>query len=201
MASKLNLGIGLSTFGMAIMLGAGGTAAAQTAAQTAAQSQAAASEPTTDAQYTDAQYTDAQYYDGPEIDPDNARPLPTVPRAMNRAYYNQRGNYFDNRQIWKSFSLILGIPSYPEQAISRDGRAVNQLYRELLDQQVASDPVLRSPDLPNPYTGSVLTTPLVIVEDAVEAAPMFPPPIRRPVAEPAPVAPQRNSTDPIPALW
>ncbi|MBW4465797.1 MAG: hypothetical protein KME07_10220 [Pegethrix bostrychoides GSE-TBD4-15B] len=197
MASKLSLGIvgiGLSTFGMAIMLGAtgGSPATAQTAS---AQSQASASEPT----------TIAQYYDGSEIDPANAQPLPTVPRAMNRAYYSRRGNYFDNRQIWKSFSLILGIPAYPEQDISRDGRAVNQLYRELLDQQVASDPVLRSPDLPNPYTGSVLTTPLVIVEDAIEAAPMFPPPIRRPTAEPAaepaPVAPQRNSSDPIPALW
>jgi len=203
MASKLSLGVGLGTFGMAVMSGtvilgivSGNSAAfAQTAPASADQSSV----------------TVAQYYDGPEIETssgEHIEPLPTIPRAFNQAYYSNRGNYFDNRQIWKSFSLIFGIPSYPEQAISHDGRAVDQLYRELMDQQIASDPVLRSPDLPNPYTGSILTTPLVITEDAVESAPMFPPPIRHSYSEPAPAASQpdrsptpKHTAAPVPALW
>ena len=191
-----SLGIGLGTLGITVMLGVVGNRAAL--------AQAAP----TDTQPVPVAQTVAQYYDGPEIDFSEESPLPTIPRAFNQAYYSNRGNYFDNRQIWKSFSLIFGIPSYPEQAISRDGRAVHQLYRELMDQQIASDPVLRAPDLPSPYTGSILTTPLVITEDAVEPAPMFPPAIRHSYSEPAPAAsqPDRSSTPsrtaaPVPALW
>jgi hypothetical protein len=189
---KTSLGLGLSGLSIAVLLSAADRAVAQTAAQPAPAESSSSSSPA----------TVAQYYDESELDSSDVRPLPTIPQAFNDAYYSRRGNYFDNRQIWKSFSLIFGIPTYPEQAISRDGRAVNQLYRETLEQQVASDPVLRTPDLPNPYTGSVLTTPLVITEDAVEAAPMFPP-IRRPgYVEPAPVAPPSRSPEtPIPALW
>ncbi len=178
MASKLSLGIGLGAVGMAIALSTVGNSSAALAQ----------AEPVTVAQYRNE-----------EIDNADLEPLPTIPQAFNRAYYSRRGNYFDNRQIWQSFSLILGIPGFPEQAISRDGRAVHHLYREVLEQQVSNAPILRTPDLPNPYTGSVLTTPLVITEDAIEAAPMFPPIRRSGAAEPAPSAPRPAA--PIPALW
>lgn len=183
----IGLGKGLGKLGMTIMLAAAGAQAAV----------ASPVEGQVDSQSNQQPVSVAQFFDEREDQP-SARPLPTIPQAFNQAYYNRRGNYFDNRQIWQSLSLILGIPDFPEQAISRDGRTVNRLYREVLEQQVSSDPVLRTPDLPNPYTGSILTTPLVITEDAVEAAPMFPP-IRRPDAEPAPRAPQPNR--PVPGLW
>lgn len=182
----IGLGRGFGKLGMTLMLAAAG-------AQAAVAGPAASQVDSHDQQPVVV----AQFFDGREEEP-VARPLPTIPQAFNQAYYNRRGNYFDNRQIWQSFSLIFGIRDFPEQAISRDGRTINRLYKEVLEQQVSSDPVLRTPDLPNPYTGSILTTPLVITEDAVEAAPMFPP-IRRPDAEPAPRAPQPSP--PIPALW
>lgn len=126
------------------------------------------------------------------------RPLPTIPEAFNRAYYRNDGNFFDNRGVFQGIRLILGIPSYVENAITEDGRNVDRLYKEVLEQQVSSDPVLRTPDLPNPYTGSILTTPLVISEDPI--APIQPfPAIRRRPADPAPVAPEE--TGPVPALW
>lgn len=159
-----------------------------------------------DSQATDSQATDSQnvaqarerYY---RPDPD-VRPLPTIPEAFQRAYYSHTGNFFDNRGIWQSFRLIFGVPNYVENSISQDGRAVNRLYREVLKQQTSSDPVLRTPDLPNPYTGSVLTTPLVITEEPIAPAPPFPS-IRRPdYVEPAPVAPATpQREEPVPALW
>ncbi|NJO79666.1 MAG: hypothetical protein HC827_14920 [Cyanobacteria bacterium RM1_2_2] len=127
------------------------------------------------------------------------RPLPTIPEAFNRAYYRNDGNFFDNRGIWQGFRLIFGVPSYVENAISEDGRRVDRLYKEVLEQQVSSDPVLRTPDLPNPYTGSILTTPLVISEEPI--APLQPfPAIRRRGAEPAPITPEAER-EPVPALW
>jgi hypothetical protein len=138
----------------------------------------------------------------------DVEPLPTIPDAFQRAFYSHNGNFYDNRGIRESLRLIFGIPHYVENAIYLDGRSVNRLYREVLQQQVASDPVLRTPDLPNPYTGSILTTPLVITEEATEAVPLFPP-MRRPPIAPAPAgnagsttAPApRDSTTPVPALW
>ena len=190
MASKFSLGMGLGTLGMTVMLATGSQVAL-------AQTAPAENQPVAERQPV----TVAQYFDERESQSLDNQPLPTIPQAFTSAYYNRRGNFFDNRQIWQSFSLIFGIPDYPEQGISRDGRTVNKLYREVLEQQVSSDPVLRTPDLPSPYTGSILTTPLVITEDAVEPAPMFPP-IRRPgYAEPAPAAPRAQPNKPIPALW
>lgn len=136
----------------------------------------------------------------PEVEP-----LPTIPEEFNDAFYSHVGNYFHNWGILPSLRLIFGIPSYVENGIAQDGRSVNRLYKEVLEQQTSSDPVLRSPDLPNPYTGSILTTPLVITEEPIAPMPPFPS-VRRPrYAEPAPSAPShsqdRQREQPVPGLW
>lgn len=135
----------------------------------------------------------------------NVRPLPTLPEAYNRAYYRHDGNFFDNRGIWQGLRLIFGVPNYVENSISQDGRSVDRLYKETLEQQVSSDPILRTPDLPNPYTGSILTTPLVISEDPIRPIPPFPSfrgPSYAPAVPDAPAAPERNQPErPVPGLW
>lgn len=198
--------------GTALIVGAVGSLAPVAKAEQlrATNSQAA---PQSTAQLAPAARSDAQpvevaqYYDGTYSATSDVEPLPTVPEAFHRAFYSHNGNFYDNRGIRESLRLIFGIPHYVENAIYLDGRSVNQLYREVLEQQVASDPVLRTPDLPNPYTGSILTTPLVITEEAVEAAPLFPP-LRRPPIAPAPpggagstTAPTPREAAPVPALW
>ncbi len=204
--------------GTTLMVGALGSLASVTQADVA-QADVAQAEQVLNAQVSSAQPAQqpgtpapvevAQYYDdGTSYATPDVEPLPTIPEAFNRAFYSHNGNFYDNRGIRESLRLIFGIPHYVENAIYLDGRSVNRLYREVLDQQIASDPVLRTPDLPNPYTGSILTTPLVITEEAVEAVPLFPP-IRRPPVAPATVGgagsttttPPRESTSPVPALW
>lgn len=125
----------------------------------------------------------------------------TIPEQFNRAFYSHDGNFFDNRGIWQSFRLIFGIPNYVENSISQDGRAVDRLYKEVLEQQVSSDPVLRTPDLPNPYTGSVLTTPIVITEEPITPIPPFPTIRRPPTAPPPPGVEDSTRREPVPALW
>lgn len=138
----------------------------------------------------------------------DVEPLPTIPEEFNDAFYSHVGNYFHTWGILPSLRLIFGIPSYVENGIAQDGRAVNRLYKEVMTQQTSSDPVLRSPDLPNPYTGSILTTPLVITEEPIAPVPPFPG-VRRPrYAEPAPAAapsrPQQQGQQrerAVPGLW
>lgn len=55
------------------------------------------------------------------------------------------------------FPLSLDGAGYPEQQAKRDLRRVDILYRDVMLQQVASDPVLRTPDLANPFNSSLLT--------------------------------------------
>jgi hypothetical protein len=87
------------------------------------------------------------------------RPRETVPEAMNRAYYGSMGDFSD-RNPFRSIGVILGTPfGFPENQTSRDAERMNRLYKDLLNQQVSSDPLIRTADLPNPYNLSVLTLP------------------------------------------
>lgn len=124
---------------------------------------------------------------------------PTIPQEFESALYSNGGNFFGNQSLGGTLSLMFGIPGFPENQLTRDGRNVNRLYREVLEQQVASDPTIRTPDLPNPFSGSLLTTPLIAAEEAVPPAP---PPVifQQPNFVPAPV-PAPAPVRPVPALW
>jgi hypothetical protein len=196
--SRMSLGqwVGATVWVGAAVMGVANTAMAQATQDTPENALMAQTEIAQEIAQTEVAQDVPRQRRAPEV-----RPLPTIPEAFNRAYYRNDGNFFDNRGIWQGFRLIFGIPSYVENAISEDGRRVDRLYKEVLEQQVSSDPVLRTPDLPNPYTGSILTTPLVISEEPIAPLPPFPA-IRRRAAEPAPVAPEAEAQrEPVPALW
>jgi hypothetical protein len=127
---------------------------------------------------------------------------PTIPQEFESAFYSNGDTFFGNQSVGGTLSLIFGIPGFPENQLTRDGRNVNRLYREVLEQQVASDPTIRTPDLPNPFSGSLLTTPLIVAEEPIPPAPppvIFQQPnfVPTPAPAPAPAAPAR----PVPALW
>lgn len=87
------------------------------------------------------------------------RPRETVPEAVNRAYYGSFGDFSDRNPL-RPIGVILGTPfGFPENQTSRDAERLNRLYKDLLNQQVSSDPLIRTADLPNPYNLSVLTLP------------------------------------------
>lgn len=87
------------------------------------------------------------------------RPRETVPNATNRAFFGSLGEFSDRNPL-RTTQTILGTPfGYPENQISRDGERVHRLYLDLLNQQVSSDPLIRTADLPNPFNLSVQTLP------------------------------------------
>ncbi|MER3432932.1 MAG: hypothetical protein C4288_05740 [Leptolyngbya sp. ERB_1_1] len=87
------------------------------------------------------------------------RPNETVPNAVNRAFYGSLGEFSDRNPL-RSTQTILGTPfGFPENQISRDGERLHRLYVDLLNQQVSSDPLIRTADLPNPFNLSVQTLP------------------------------------------
>ncbi|MCY7321847.1 MAG: hypothetical protein LH660_08620 [Phormidesmis sp. CAN_BIN36] len=88
--------------------------------------------------------------------PATFKPREAVPDAVNRVFYGSGESFQDVR---RPIEALVGIPKFPENAIARDGDRIDRIYRDLLSQQVSSDPIIRTVDLPNPYNTSVLTLP------------------------------------------
>ncbi|NEQ40868.1 MAG: hypothetical protein F6K40_33475 [Okeania sp. SIO3I5] len=90
---------------------------------------------------------------------DNARTYQPFAEEFNRASQVRSGNYFGKRNLLHQIGRFFGIPKYPEQAIESDNSRFNQVYIDEQRRQFSSTPVIRTPDLINPYDQSVLTTP------------------------------------------
>ena len=91
-----------------------------------------------------------------------------IPDVVERAFFEDSQTFFENNSTRRQFNLIFGVggidrASYPDLEIVRDAQRITILYRELLEQQVSSDPVIRTPDLPNPFNTSILQSPTVNV--------------------------------------
>lgn len=88
----------------------------------------------------------------------------TLSETFNRAFFKNDPEFFRNRSPKRQIDLILGPGSlirnsFPENEILRDAKLVDILYQDALEQQVSSDPIIRTPDLPNPYETSILQSP------------------------------------------
>lgn len=83
--------------------------------------------------------------------------------TFENAYFRYDRNFYENQSPKRQldiFGIGSGVQnSFPENEIARDAELVNTLYRDVLAQQSTNDPYLRTPDLPNPYDSSLLTSP------------------------------------------
>ncbi|MBE9129442.1 MULTISPECIES: hypothetical protein [unclassified Coleofasciculus] len=91
--------------------------------------------------------------------------LETIPESFNRAFFNDSGDFYRNRSIGRQIDYIigpggLGGAAFPELEIERDAKLINILYEDALNQQFASDPVIRTPDLANPFDTSIRLLPV-----------------------------------------
>lgn len=92
----------------------------------------------------------------------------TISETFNRAFFRNDPDFFRNRSIKRQVDLILGPGSllrnsFPENEILRDAKLVDILYQDVLGQQASSGPVIRTPDLPNPYETSIFQSPRINV--------------------------------------
>ncbi|MGB2926461.1 MAG: hypothetical protein WBB82_14260 [Limnothrix sp.] len=82
--------------------------------------------------------------------------------VFNRAFYGEMRDTDDNFDTWKVLNDYFGViplsitqPAYPEHVSKRDAQALDILYKDALLQQGSSDPVIRTPDLNNPFNSSL----------------------------------------------
>lgn len=88
-----------------------------------------------------------------------------VSDQFNQTLFRSSGDFFQGTGVFTPAADIFGVgaPSgflaFPERTIERDASAVHGLYRQMMQRQVSSDPIIRVPDMPNPFTNSVMTMP------------------------------------------
>ncbi|MGB3512966.1 MAG: hypothetical protein WBA93_27875 [Microcoleaceae cyanobacterium] len=90
---------------------------------------------------------------------DSARTYQPFAEEFNRATQRGSRNFFRNRGLLQQIGNYFGVPRFPDQAIGDDNERVNQLYIDEQRRQFSSTPVIRTPDLINPYNTSIMTTP------------------------------------------
>lgn len=88
---------------------------------------------------------------------DRVQPL-TLPGAFDSAFYDNRSNYYFRTSRPGLVESLLGW-QFPEQGIIDDSASVNRVYRDAMNQQMTSDPFIRTRDLKNVYDSSLLTMP------------------------------------------
>lgn len=116
--------------------------------------------------------------------------IQTIPEAFNRAFFHRSGDFFHNDTIGSQFTFVFGLDGYSDRQIAKDANTIESLYRDFMHQQVSSDPLIRTPDLENPFNSSLLTT-TIYVQPPPPAynpppAPVYNPPPAPPV-EPPPI--------------
>ncbi|MDF0553590.1 hypothetical protein [Kamptonema sp. UHCC 0994] len=88
-----------------------------------------------------------------------------VADEFNRRFFESSGDFFQSVNFQGYTNDLLGIGSptgiigFPEKQIERDSSQLHGLYREMLQQQISSDPIIRVPDALNPFNTSLLGLP------------------------------------------
>jgi len=88
-----------------------------------------------------------------------------VADEFNRRFFESSGDFFQSVSFQGYTNDILGIGSptgrsaFPEKQLERDASQLHGLYREMLEQQVSSDAIIRVPDAINPFDTSLLGLP------------------------------------------
>lgn len=121
--------------------------------------------------------------------------LQTIPERFDEVYFRRDPDFFANRSLLRQLLFLTG--PFTENEIANDSQGVSNLYYETMSRQLNNFPIVRTPDLPNPFNESLLTLPRLANSPPllVEQPPFISPPI---VAPPV-TRPQPDS--PVPALW
>jgi len=88
--------------------------------------------------------------------------LELIPDTFDEAFTEKSGDTFERNTIPGTIKSIFGLPVFPEDTIARDGEDIDKLYKKLMEQQVTSGPILRTPDLRNPFNTTLLTNPSLL---------------------------------------
>jgi hypothetical protein len=88
----------------------------------------------------------------------------SVPDTIDRVLYTYSENFYGNLSLQRQVDFLFGPgrkfgTTFPENEIAKDSELFNAMYKDMLFQQSQNDVYLRTPDLPNPYSSFLLSSP------------------------------------------
>ncbi|MGB0560621.1 MAG: hypothetical protein ACPGVO_02310 [Spirulinaceae cyanobacterium] len=87
----------------------------------------------------------------------------TIPDAFVRGItFSSQDAYSTTATIGRQLDFLFGIAGFPDAELSRDGSIVNSIYDETMYRQYSLGPIMRTPDLANPYNSSLRTDPSLL---------------------------------------
>ena len=118
-----------------------------------------------------------------------------VAEQMEEVFYTNDQPYYTNRGIPRQISTFFGI-GLLDNEINDDARLIHEFAEQLWEEQARSGPLVRTPDLPNPYQSSLLLEPTIAQQEFPSSL------VRQPIgAPPAVSVPRSSSNRPVRALW
>lgn len=97
------------------------------------------------------------------FDRDDFVEFETIPEAFERGItFSSQDAYSTTATIGRQFDFLFGFAGFPDAELSRDGSIVDSMYEETLYRQYSLGPLMRTPDLPNPYNSSLRTNPSLL---------------------------------------
>jgi hypothetical protein len=79
--------------------------------------------------------------------------------AITNSMFRQSGDTYRNTGIDRQATLLFGL-SYPDLEAVSDARSVDNVYKDAIRQR-GSEPI-RTADLPNPFSSSLLSNPATV---------------------------------------
>lgn len=80
----------------------------------------------------------------------------SVAEAFEDAYFENAGNSYQNSSFIGQLNTIFGFKGFPDRQISADGKAIDTVYNNVMENQSQVGSPLRTRDLNNPYDTSLI---------------------------------------------
>lgn len=114
------------------------------------------------------------------FDRDDFVEFETIPEAFERGItFSSQDAYSTTATIGRQLDFLFGFVGFPDAELSRDGSIVDSMYMETIYRQYSLGPLLRTPDMPNPYNSSLRTDPSLLgPSQSVPGSEYWLPPLR-----------------------
>ncbi len=83
-------------------------------------------------------------------------PAISVAEAFENAYFENAGNSYQKSSFIGQLNTIFGFQGFPDRQISADGKAVDTIYNNAIENQSQVGSPLKTRDLNNPYNTSLI---------------------------------------------
>ncbi len=82
--------------------------------------------------------------------------------AFKAAYFKHAGNAYEKMGFFGQLDSLLGLTWFADRQIMLDGKSVDSVYQQAIEQQASAGMPMMTRDLPNPYTTSLIENPRYI---------------------------------------